>query len=380
MSAGPFSAGPHESLRLAVIGVGHLGKIHAQLLSQVAGAQLVAVVDPIAEARAAASQSLGVPAYPDHGPLLGQIDAAIVAVPTRYHHEVAHDLLSHGIHVFVEKPLTLNVGDASGLIAAAEERGLIVQVGHVERFNPAFLAAAPHLREPKYIEAARSGAYSCRSTDVGVVLDLMIHDIDAALALVDDDVIAVQALGASVFGPNEDWAQARLTFAGGCVANLSASRVAWQAQRTMQVVCRECTAQIDFGAKTAKLMRPSSAVLAGEIDVNRMPPEERARVKAHLFTDYLHLADLPVADTNALLQEQREFVAAIRGERTVRVTGEAGRAALDVAERILAQIAAHRWDDAENGAVGPRFEQRQPLLAGHHWGRRAAGVARRLAG
>jgi predicted dehydrogenase len=369
-----------QNLRLAVIGVGHLGKIHAQLLSQVDGAKLVAVVDPIAEARAAAGESLGVPAHADHTSLLGQIDAAIVAVPTRYHHEVAHDLFSHGIHVFVEKPVTLNVGDASGLIADAEERGLVLQVGHVERFNPAFLAAAPHLAEPKYIEATRAGAYSCRSTDVGVVLDLMIHDIDATLALIDDDVTSVHALGAAVFGPNEDWAQARLTFAGGCVANLAASRVAWQAQRTMQVICRECSAQIDFGAKTAKLMRPSSAVLAGEIDVNRMPPDERARVKAHLFTDYLHLSDLPVVDSNALLQEQREFVAAIRGERAVRVTGQAGRAALDVAERILAQIAAHRWDDAENGPMGPRFKTREPLLSGHHWNRQGSAIRRRLAG
>jgi predicted dehydrogenase len=375
-----MSAAPPSPLRIAVIGVGHLGKIHAQLLAQVAGAQLVAIVDPVADARAAASQSLGVPAHEDHAALLHQIDAAIVAVPTRYHHDVSHDLLAHGIHVFVEKPLTLNVGDATGLIATAEEKGLVLQVGHVERFNPAFLAAAPHIQAPKYIEAARTGAYSCRSTDVGVVLDLMIHDIDATLALADDEVIAVQALGAAVFGPNEDWAQARLTFAGGCVANLSASRVAWQAQRTMQVICRECTAQIDFGAKATKLMRPSSAVLAGEIDVNCMPPEERSRVKAHLFTDYLHLTNLPVADSNALLQEQREFVAAIRGELAVRVTGHAGRAALDVAERILAEIAAHRWDGSSDGAIGPRYETREPLLSGPHWSQRGAMITRRLAG
>jgi predicted dehydrogenase len=332
---------------MAVIGVGHLGKIHAQLLAQVAGTQLVAVVDPIAEARAAAAQSLGVPAHPDHAALLDQIDAAIVAVPTRYHHDVA------------------------------EEQGVVLQVGHVERFNPAFAAAAPHLREPKYIEAARTGAYSCRSTDIGVVLDLMIHDIDATLALVDDEVVAVEALGAAVFGPNEDWAQARVTFAGGCVANLSASRVAWQAQRSMQVICRDCTAQIDFGAKTAKLMQPSSAVLAGEIDVNQMSPEERSRVKAHLFTDYLTLTDLPVVETNALLEEQREFAAAIRGERVVRVTGEAGRRALDVAERILTSIAAHRWDGTTEGAIGPRFEPREPLLRGPHWHQSRQGVRRR---
>jgi predicted dehydrogenase len=369
-----------SALRTAVIGVGHLGKIHAQLLAQVAGAQLVAVVDPVAAAREAAAASLGVPAHADHLPLIGQIDAAIVAVPTRNHFDVAHDLLEHGIHVFVEKPITLNVGDASGLIAAAEERGLVLQVGHVERFNPAYLAAAPHVREPKYIEAARTGAYSCRSTDIGVVLDLMIHDIDLVLALASDEVTEVEALGAAVFGPNEDWAQARLTFAGGCVANLSASRVAWQPQRSLQVICRECTVGIDFGAKTAKLMRPSSAVLAGEIDVNQMSLEERSRVKAHLFTDYLHLTDLPVADSNALLEEQREFVAAIRGERAVRVTGQAGRQALDVAERVLAEITTHRWDGSAEGPFGPRFQTPHPILSGPHWSKQGATVTRRLAG
>jgi predicted dehydrogenase len=371
------STGLTKELRVAVIGVGHLGKIHAQLLAQVPGARLVAVVDPIAQAREAVGAELQVSAHAEHSPLLGRIDAAIVAVPTRYHHDVAADLLQHGVHVFVEKPVTLNVGDASGLIATAEEKGLVLQVGHVERFNPALVAAAPHIRQPKYIEAARTGAYSCRSTDIGVVLDLMIHDIDAALALVDDEVIAVQALGAAVFGPNEDWAQARLTFAGGCVANLSASRVGWQAQRSMQVVCRDCTAQIDFGAKTAKLMQPSSAVLAGEIDVNQLSPEERSRVKAHLFTDYLTLTDLPVAETNALLEEQREFAAAIRGERAVRVTGQAGRRALDVAERILTDIAAHRWDGTVEGPIGPRFEPREPLLLGPHWHHSRQGARRR---
>jgi predicted dehydrogenase len=341
---------------------------------------LAAVVDPLAPARESLAAELKTAAYADHLPLMDRIDAAIVAVPTRHHFDVAHDLLAHGIHVFVEKPMTLNVGDASGLIAAAAARQLVLQVGHVERFNPAFGAARPHIRQPKYIEAARTAAYSCRSMDIGVVLDLMIHDIDAALSLVNDHVVDVDALGAAVFGPNEDWAQARLTFAGGCVANLSASRVAWQAQRTMQVVCRECTVGIDFGAKTARLMRPSTAVIEGEIDVHSLSAEERARLKAHLFTDYLPLIDLPVAETNALLEEQREFVAAIRGEQAVRVSGYAGRQAIDVAEQILAQIAAHRWDGTADGAIGPRFESRKPLLRGPHWSQQGAAWKRRLAG
>jgi len=368
-----------SKVRVAVIGVGHLGKIHAKLLSQVADAELVGIVDPAPEARRIAAE-LNVAAHVDLAPLLGQIDAAIIATPSRLHHAVAHDLLQHGIHVFVEKPLTLNVGDADDLVAQADARQLVLQVGHVERFNPALVAAAPHLTEPKYIDAVRSSAYSCRSTDVGVVLDLMIHDIDVVLSLVQDEIAAVEALGAAVIGPNEDWAQARLTFAGGCVANLSASRVAWQSQRAMQVICRDCVAGIDFGARQAKLMRLSDAVLDQQIDVSLLDSEQRTHLKDQLFTEYLPLSELPVAETNALLEEQRDFVTAIRGDADVRVTGRDGRRALDVAERILTCIAAHRWDGSVTGPIGPRFESREPLLRGPHWQKSRQPVSRRKAG
>src|SRR5207244_4641315 len=175
------------------------------------------------------------------------------------------DLLAHGIHVFVEKPMTLNIGDADGLIHQASAGNLVLQVGHVERFNPAFEAAVPHLSDPKYIYAVRSGPFTCRSTDIGVVLDLMIHDIDIALSLVDDELVSVDALGAAVIGPNEDWAQARLTFAGGCVANFFASRVAWQAQRSMHVISRDGAAAVDFANRSARLMRISDSVLQASV-------------------------------------------------------------------------------------------------------------------
>ncbi|HMC12578.1 MAG TPA: Gfo/Idh/MocA family oxidoreductase [Pirellulaceae bacterium] len=359
-----------NKLRLAVIGVGHLGQIHARLLAQVAGVELVGIVDPSETARAAVAAELKVAAFAEHAPLLNQIDAAIIATPSRLHHAVAFDLLEHGIHVFVEKPVTLNVGDADDLIAEAAARRLVLQVGHVERFNPAFLAAAPHLADPKYIDAVRSGPFTCRSTDIGVVLDLMIHDIDIVLSLVQDELLSVQALGAAVLGPNEDWAQARLTFAGGCVANLFASRVAWQPQRSMQVLSCECAAVIDFAARQAKQMRASPQVLEGQLNVNQLDPTARRHLKDHLFSDYLPLTDVPVAESNPLLEEQREFVAAIRGEAAVRVSGSDGRRALDVAERILAGIAAHRWGGVAAGAVGPRFETRDSVLRGPHWRQR----------
>lgn len=370
-----------SKLRIAVIGVGHLGRIHARLLSSLEGAELIGVVDPVAEARAQVAAELACTAYADHTPLLGRIDAAIIATPTRFHHAVAVDLLSRGVHTFVEKPITLSVADADELVATAAARGLVLQVGHVERFNPALIAAQPHLAEPKYVEATRAGTFTCRSTDIGVVLDLMIHDIDVVLSIVRDEVVQVQALGAAVFGPNEDWAQARLTFAGGCVANLSASRVATQPQRWLHVATHDRFTTVDFAARTAQVMRPTEAVLAGQIDVNGAAPEEKKHLKDHLFSDYLPLAQLPVVETNALLEEQKQFVAAIQSGASVSVSGHDGRRALDVAERILVAIAAHRWDGDSAGATSPRHAATEPILSGPHWHQvRKSPVRRRQAG
>lgn len=361
-----------KPIRMAVIGVGHLGAIHARLLRQLPNVDLKAVVDPSPQTRTAIGQELGVAALAQPDELIGQIDAAIVATPSRFHHAVAIELLSHGIHVFVEKPVTLNVADADDLIREANARQLVLQVGHVERFNPAFISARPHLADPKYIEAVRSGPFTCRSTDIGVVLDLMIHDIDAVLALVGQEVASVEALGAAVLGPNEDWAQARITFTGGCVANLFASRVAWQSNRSMQVVCPEAMATIDYAARRVQLMRVGPQLQTDDFNAANLDVEAKTHLKDHLFDDYLPLINLPVAEANPLADEQREFVAAIRKERRVRVTGSDGRRALDVAERILTSIAGHRWDGSAHGPVGPRYEPSVGVLKGPHWRQAAA--------
>ena len=354
-------------LRFAVIGVGHLGRIHARLLGQIPDAQLVAIADSCEPARAAAAAEFGVPGFADFRDLLGKIDAAIIAVPSRLHHAVGIDLLQHGVHTFVEKPITLNIADADDLVAEAARRRLTLQVGHVERFNPAFAAIAPHIHEAKFIDAVRSGPFTCRSTDIGVVLDLMIHDIDLVLALVNEELVAVQALGSSVIGPNEDWAQARLTFANGCVANLFASRVAWQAERSLQVISDSATASIDFGGRKARLMRVGSRIQGGNLEVQELNAEARTHLKDHLFEEYLPLTDLPVNENaNPLLEEQRSFIAAIRGQQPVTVTGEDGRRALDVAERILTTIAAHQTQSTRSIIRPPHFLP--------------ARVARRMAG
>ena len=369
-----------SKLRTAVIGVGHLGKIHARLIRGVESVDLIGIVDPVEAARNAVAADLKVPAFADHRQLIGQIDTAIIATPTRFHHAVALELLENGIHVFVEKPITPSVADAQELELLAQKRGLVLQVGHVERFNPAFVAAQPHIRDPKYIEAVRTAPYTCRSIDVGVVLDLMIHDLDLVLALTRSEIVAVESFGSVVFGPNEDWAQARLTFATGCVANLTASRVSPAVQRSLTVHSLDGFASIDFATKKARVITHSEAVRGREIDVLRASQAEQAQIKERLFQDYLPLTELPVADSNAILEEQRDFAGCIRESRQPKVSGSDGLRALDAAERILAGIAAHRWDGSAHGRIGPRHEEPRPILAGPHWQRLRAGSLRRLAG
>ena len=326
-----------KPIRLAVIGYGRLGKVHARLVQSLPNVQLMGVVEPLAEAIPAVTADLNLPTFAHHQQLAGNIDAAIVATPTTTHFDVAVDLLRQGLHVFVEKPITPTAGQARTLAAEAQARRLVLQVGHVERFNPALRAARPHCQQPCYIEASRTSGYTCRSIDIGVVLDLMIHDLDVILSLVPASVVHIQAVGAAVFGPYEDMAQARLTFANGCVANLTASRVSRVAERNMRIFHREGMAAIDFAQKTASIMRPSEKLQQG-IDVQQLDEQQKEQLRTRLFEDLLPTTELHVADSNAILEQQREFVQCIEQGTQPSVNGQAGCRAVEIAEQIAAQI------------------------------------------
>ncbi len=325
-------------LRLAIIGVGHLGRIHARLARSLPEFQLVAVVDPVVANRETIATENETRAVASHSELQGQIDCAVVVTPTKYHYEVAHQLLEQGVHVLVEKPMTLNASDADELIQTAEKSHRVLQVGHVERFNPAFLAGRNEVSNPQLIEATRAAPYSFRSTDVSVVLDLMIHDIDLALALADSEVRRVDAVGGKVIGPNEDWAQARIAFGSGAVASLFASRVQTVAQRVMQVYGEHGILRFDFQEKSASITRPSEEIRRGAIDVNRLSPAARETMKTELNTKHLVTHSLPVVQNNAILEELREFATAIRTGRAVSADGRVGREAVAVAEQVLSSI------------------------------------------
>jgi predicted dehydrogenase len=336
----------------------------------VPGARLVAVVDPIQESRELVADEVQVPAYarledvPD-------IDAAIVATTTECHHEVGLALLHRGAHLLVEKPLAKSTAEAAELVSEATSRGLVLQVGHVERFNPAWRAVQPHIRRPRYLEAVRTSGYTFRSIDIGAVLDLMIHDLDLVLSVVRSELVDVEALGSTIFGPFEDMAHAHLRFANGCIANLNASRTSFQSQRTMQIVSERSYVGLDFGAPSAKVVRPSKAVLRREIDVQVLSRSEREKMRHTLFTDLLPVRELPLAPVNAILDEQFEFCACIRGEVRPRVSGADGLRSVAVAEKILEQIRSSEFMSPRITAAAYRRPTGISIAPDHRPGRKA---------
>lgn len=329
-------------LRVAVIGAGHLGRIHTRLACQRQDIEFLGIVEPLPTTRERVAAEFQTRGFADVDEILPRLDAAIIVTPTKHHREVALPLLEHGVHCFIEKPITLSLADADELIAAARAKRLALQVGHVERFNPALTAVKDQVRDARYIEAVRTSGYTFRSIDIGVVLDLMIHDIDIALSLAGSEVTDVRAIGTPVFGPHEDMAQARLEFANGCVANITASRTSYIGQRTLQVLTPQGHVSLDLGNRKAKVVAVSDKIQRGEIDVYHASAEEVAAIKDKLFVDYLPMADVAVPEGNAIADEQTDFFHAIRDRRDPIVTGEQGRHALAVAYQVLEAIEAHR--------------------------------------
>ena len=340
-------------LRLAVVGTGHLGRIHAQLAAALDEVHLVAVVDSDPAACAAVAADTGAQPLSDCRDLFGQVDAAVVATPTKCHFQVAQQLMQGGLHLLVEKPLAATLSEANAMVTLARQKQIVLQVGHVERFNPGLTSVGDKLRDPKFIEARRHSTYTFRSTDIGVVHDLMIHDIDVVLSLVKSPLKSVVALGISVLGDQEDMVNARLVFESGCVANLTASRVSYTSERSMQVITPECAATIDFATRRSLLVNPSMEVLGRTFNGDSLSASQKQHLRENLFVDLLAKRDFPTLDVNAIEQEQLDFARAIRTGESPQVTGEAGRDAVAIAEKILEQVAKHSWDGDGGTRRGP---------------------------
>jgi len=365
-----------KNLKLAVIGAGRLGGFHAQKIAAAEDVELTAVVDPLPENRDQVAKQCDTRAMADYRPLLDEIDAVVIAAPTKLHHKLAMELLDAGKHVMVEKPICDTLAESDELVEAAERNKVVLQVGHVERFNPAFTAATARAANPKYIEAVRSSGFTFRSTDVGVVLDLMIHDIDLVLSMVRSPLRKVEAMGLSVVGGHEDVANARLEFQCGCVASLSASRVSYEALRRMHVWSPRCFASVDFGTRKTTLVHPSDTLLRRKFDVDSLTPDQVEYYLANFADEHLRREELEFDAVDALALELEDFVESIRAPRMPRVSGAAGRDAIAVAEQILARINTHAWGDTIDGPAGPMAAPRRSVIPAPHFdlGKKTADV------
>ncbi len=321
--------------RTAVIGCGHLGSIHAKLLAGRDDAELVAVVDPLEESRLRVATAHGCLALAEPRDLIGRVDAVVVAAPTGLHAGVALPLLEAGIDMLVEKPLAATVEDARAIMIAARRFGRIVTVGHVERFNPAWRSAAARAGEVSYVEARRLTPFTFRSLDVGVVYDLMIHDIDLVLSLEPGRLEQVEARGLVAAGGHEDSVRARLSFASGLIADLSASRISPRAERTVAMWGTGGLVSVDLTAKAVEVVAPSSDVRSGTFRAAAVPPEQRASLKDRFFAEVLSLETVTVPDANAIEAEHRDLLDAIRTGSSPLVPAAAGAVAVEVAARVL---------------------------------------------
>lgn len=313
--------------RVGVVGAGSLGFHHIRILRDLPGVQLTGFVETRPERTREVEKELGVKAHSSLDTLLDGCDAVVVVVPTSAHFVVARAAIERGKHVFIEKPITTTLEEADALLDRAKEKGVTVQIGHIERFNQAVRAALPYVSKPRFIDSERLAPFSPRGSDVAVVLDLMIHDIDLLLTLVGADAKDISAVGVPVLTPTLDIANARVTFVSGAVANITSSRISRERKRKIRIFQQSGYLSLDLAAGSGEFFRLRSDI--DPLSVRSAPADITA------FVDRIKL-EAPAGEPLKL--ELESFAAALRGEGPVVVTGEEGRMALGVALRIVKEI------------------------------------------
>ncbi len=308
-----------QKLKTAVIGTGYLGRFHAQKYAALPESELVALCDTNAETAQAVAQELGTEWFTDYRRLKGLVEAVSIVVPTQQHYAVAKWFLGNGIHVLLEKPITATVAEARELVALAKQQGCTLQIGHLERFNPAMLALDHLINEPRFIESHRLAPFNPRGADVNVILDLMIHDIDIILDLVRSPVERIDANGVSVLSRDTDIANVRIQFANGCVANVTASRASVKTERKMRLFQHDSYIAIDFQNKRLQIYRKS--------DEEQYPGIPEIEAEQRTFEQ-----------GDALMSEIRAFLEAVRSGKRPLVSGEDGLRALETALTITEQL------------------------------------------
>lgn len=308
-----------EKIRTAVVGVGYLGQFHAEKYAQLDNSELVAVVDLDRERAAQVADKVGARSCSDFREILGQVDAVSIVVPTQAHYEVAKAFLEKGVHVLLEKPITTTLAEADELIRIAASTKAVFQVGHLERFNPAVLALDGVVSKPGFIESIRIAPFKPRGTDVNVVLDLMIHDIDIIQNIVGSKAEQISSIGTPVFSEEEDIANARIKFANGCIANVTASRISLKSERKMRIFQPDAYISVDFQNKTFAVFRKG--------DGEMFPGVPNITKEEHSF-----------GQTDALKSEIEAFLDSVATGKPPVVSGEDGRQALETALKIIKKL------------------------------------------
>jgi predicted dehydrogenase len=312
------------SIRIAVVGAGHHGQHHARILSTLPDVELVAVVDANPARAQDIARQTGARPFSDAAAVLDHVDAVTVATPTEAHSHVALPFLRAGVAVLIEKPIARSLAEADAMISAAKTTGAILAVGHSERFNPALAAVRPAVADPRFIEVHRLGTFPQRSLDIDVIYDLMIHDLDVVLSLVKSPVSSIEAVGVAVLTPRFDIANARLRFANGCIANLTASRISRDRVRKLRLFQQAAYVSIDFAAQTAQHWR-----------LVKVPGGAAPSIEGQ---------NVDVVSDEPLKRELIDFTTAVACRRSPLVTGEDGRRALELADQISARITADETD------------------------------------
>ncbi|NOX18865.1 MAG: Gfo/Idh/MocA family oxidoreductase [Chlorobi bacterium] len=322
-----------ENVNIGIIGTGHLGKLHTKLLQEVENCKLIGIHDLDAERLREVSEEFHVSAFTDYESLLNEADAVSIVATTSAHYELAKAALQKGKHVFVEKPITAAIGEAEEIVEIAEKNNLKLQVGHIERFNPALLSLEKYNLDPKFIQTDRLAQFNPRGTDVAVVLDLMIHDIDIILSLIKSKVKRISASGVAVVSDKLDIANARLEFENGAVANVTASRISQKKMRKMRMFQRDAYLSLDFitgVSEVFRLLSPEAVNDAGIINFGEIGVGDKKKMIVYEQPEQM--------EVNSLKYELQLFVNAVLNDETPKVTGKDGLRALRVAEMIIEKI------------------------------------------
>ena len=341
-------------LKVAVVGAGALGRHHVRILSGLENVELVAVAELRESFGRPLAEEFGTRWVADFNEIIDQVDAASIVVPTTAHLKVAQPFIERGIPVLIEKPLAPDVQQAEQIVRLAELHKVPVQVGHVERFNPAYIAAASCTDAPKYIRAERVSPFTFRSTDIGVVHDLMIHDIDLALNLINDRVVRVEAFGIGLMGDFEDCVLARLEFERGCIVDFVASRINPTASRAMQIWSASGCVDVDFTSRKVRHLYPSETLKFGQRPVHRaqQPNADIEQLKRDVFGSFIKSHEPTVSEDDALTAELSSFVESIQTGSPIAVDAEQALSAMQVADQIVNAVHSHQWDGQQGRLIG----------------------------